>query len=414
MFKGFENWQMGLLGEKLGHSFSALIHPKIGDYQYQLYEVAPEKLGGFLQNSNFAGLNVTIPYKKQVMEYLDDIAPMAKKIGAVNTIKKMPNGSLIGYNTDYDGFKYLLQNNKVVIKDKKVLILGSGGAAVMVSAVLEELGAKEIVMISRKGENNYQNIHKHYDAQAIINATPVGMYPNNYQAPLDISHFKACESVVDLIYNPLRTKLVTEAKMQGINAVGGLEMLVAQAAVSASIWCEREIEAEEIEKIITWLNKKMENIVLIGMPGCGKTTIAQKLSALLDKEAVDLDEMFSAHFHQTPEEVINNEGEEVFRQMEHEITKLAGKRSGIIIAAGGGTVTRRENYFPLKQNGVIVYLKRDLAKLPKEGRPLSQRNDLAELYQKRKSDYKYFADLTLAMTDDAEDNLRRLLPMLAE
>lgn len=159
MFKGFEKWQMGLLGEKLGHSFSALIHPKIGDYQYQLYEVAPEKLGGFLQNSNFAGLNVTIPYKKQVMKYLDDIAPMAKKIGAVNTIKKMPDGSLIGYNTDYDGFKYLLKNNKVVIKDKKVLILGSGGAAVMVSAVLEELGAKEIVMISRKGENNYQNIH---------------------------------------------------------------------------------------------------------------------------------------------------------------------------------------------------------------------------------------------------------------
>ena len=412
MLKGYEDLQMGLLGEKLGHSFSALIHPKIGDYSYELYEVAQSELAQFLQKQDFAGLNVTIPYKKQVMEYLDDISPMAKKIGAVNTIKRMSDGSLVGYNTDYDGFKYLLSNNKIEIKDKKVLVLGSGGASVMAVCALKDSGAKEVIVISRQGENNYQNIHRHYDAQVIVNTTPVGMYPHNYAAPIEINQFKQCESVVDLIYNPLRTKLVVEAQERGINAVGGLEMLVAQAAVSASIWCEKDIKQSEIAKIISWLNEKMENIVLIGMPGCGKTTIAKNLSELLNKEMVDLDEMFVEYFKKTPEEVINIDGEDNFRQMEHQIAQMIGQKSGIIISTGGGIVTRKENYFPLKQNGIIVFLKRDLAKLAKDGRPLSQRNDLAELYQKRKANYEYFADLTFEMTDDIDDNIKRLLKAL--
>ena len=408
MLTGFADRQMGLLGEKLGHSFSALIHPKLGDYSYKLMEVAKEDLAEFLEKKDFAGLNVTIPYKKQVMQYLDYIDPMAKKIGAVNTIKRA-DGSLAGYNTDYAGFKYLLKRNGINIEQKKVLVLGSGGASAMIICVLEELGAKEIVVISRQGENNYHNLFKHYDAQVIINATPVGMYPQNYNSPVDISLFPKCESVVDIIYNPLRTKLIVEAMNLGLKTAGGLEMLVIQAAVSAEIWCEETIEETEMENIIAWLTQKMQNIVLIGMPGSGKTTIAKMLAQELKREMFDMDEVFSEHFNKTPEEVINTEGEEVFRQMEQEIAQMLGQKSGVIIATGGGTVTRKENYFPLKQNGVIFYLKRDISKLPKDGRPLSQKNDLNELYQRRKTNYEYFADFTIEMQPDNKENITAII-----
>lgn len=404
---------MGLLGEKLGHSFSPLIHQKLADYEYKLYEVAKENLTDFITAKNFDGLNVTIPYKKDVLAFLDEIDPKAEAIGAINTIKN-ENGKLIGYNTDYDGFLYLLHKNGIDVCGKKAIVLGNGGAAAPVREVLKNEGASEIVTISRKGENNYENIAQHYDAEVIVNTTPVGMYPHNGESLLDLKYFTKAEAVVDIIYNPLRTRLVLEALELDITAVGGLDMLVGQAVRACEIWTGESIPLEVWDKTAAWLYKKQQNVVLIGMPGSGKSTQAKLLAEKLCRKCVEIDDLFKPAFGRTPAEIIPIEGEARFRELEHELVTEVGKKSGIVISTGGGVVTRAENYFPLKQNGIIIALERDIAGLATEGRPISQSKDLSELFKERKPLYDKFSDFKIMLAEEQAESLKMLLDVLGE
>ena len=394
-----------LLGEHLSHSFSPRIHSLLGDYSYGIMELSRDELGAFMKSSRFDFLNVTIPYKKEVIPYLSYLSPEAEKIGAVNTVKRTDNGLLIGYNTDYYGFDYTLRKSGISVDGAKVLVLGSGGASMPIKAVLSDRGAKNIITVSRSGENNYENISKHYDADIIINTTPVGMYPNNGERLIDLSLFSSCRGVVDIIYNPLKTALLLDAEALGIPNAGGLSMLVAQAKRAAEIFTDKEIADEEIEKIINVISFEMSNIILVGMPGCGKSTVASALARLSDKTFIDCDDEFSKKFGISPSEAIQTLGEEKFRQMEHEVTLDVGKLTRCVIATGGGVITRRENYAPLHQNGKIFFIERPVEQLAVEGRPLSQSIGTNTLYEKRHPLYLEFSDYTVqnqSVTDTAK------------
>lgn len=402
----------GLLGEKLGHSYSPQIHNALGSYSYGLFEKQPEELEGFLKNGDFHGLNVTIPYKKAVIPYLTELSPVAARLGAVNTVVRREDGSLIGHNTDYFGFKTMVKASGLQVTGKKVLVLGSGGASNTAVAVMQELGA-EVIVISRSGENNYSNLERHRDAAVIVNSTPVGMYPNVADSPVSLEHFPALEGALDLIFNPARTRLLQEAEDRGLVAMNGLLMLVAQAKESAEWFTGSAIEDEKIGIIHRALQKQMQNIVLIGMPGCGKTSVAAELARLTGKEVVDADaEIVKAAGMSIPE-IFAQGGEEAFRKLETEVLSQLGKRSGIILSTGGGCVTKQENYPLLHQNGRIFWLKRSIAALPTDGRPISQSTDLNKLFEIRRPLYEAFADEIIensgTLTDAAGKILEKLL-----
>ncbi len=383
----------GLLGDKLGHSYSPQIHAELGDYEYKLYEKQPEEIEDFIKNSDIDGLNVTIPYKQTVIPFLDKISPEVREIGSVNTILKREDGSLYGDNTDIYGFKYLLKSKGIDVKGKKAIVLGSGGTSKTACAALKHLGAGEIVVISRSGEDNYDNIAKHADAQIVINTTPVGMYPNNGKSPVDLSVFDRLEGVADVIYNPAKTALLLQAERMGIPFTGGLPMLVAQAKRASEIWSGEYVYDAVIEEITHSLELQMKNIVLIGMPGCGKSTIARLLSKELGREVIDADKVIVKNAGMTIPEIFESEGEEGFRRRETEALKEICKLSGKIIATGGGCVTRNENYDILKQNGTVVYIKRRLDKLSKKGRPLSQTTSAERMFAIRRPMYERFSDI---------------------
>lgn len=403
-----ENFRTGLIGRKLGHSFSPEIHSYLADYEYKLYEMEEEQVGEFLKSCPLKALNVTIPYKKTVMPFLTHISETAMRIGSVNTIVKRDDG-LYGYNTDYYGFSYMVKKSGIEIKDKKVLVLGSGGASLTVIAVLSDMKAREIITISRTGENNYENISRHRDADVIVNTTPVGMYPNNGEAPVDLKMFDSLSGVLDLIYNPSETRLLYDAKMLGIPYINGLSMLVAQGKKAAEIFTGEEISDSEIDSITKRLSEKTRNIVLIGMPGCGKSTAGKLLSERLSREFVDTDEIIERDSGMPIPEIFSLYGEEEFRKREHEAASEAGKGKGTVIATGGGIITRAENRYPLKQNSVTVWLKRDLSLLPLDGRPVSQNNSLTELYKKRAPLYEDFADITVSVSENAEETVQRII-----
>ena len=279
----------GLLGRRLSHSYSPQIHSYLGDYSYGLFEKEPEELEDFLRNGDFTGLNVTIPYKKDVIAYLDELSPVAKKMGAVNTIVRRADGTLYGHNTDYFGFHYMVQKSGLNVKGKKVLVLGSGGASNTAVAVLEELGAN-VIVISRSGENNYGNLSRHYDARVIVNTTPVGMYPNTGTSPVEPEHFDDLEGILDVIYNPQRTQLLMDGENLMVPTENGLWMLVAQAKESAEYFLGKKLNDQLISEIHHKLTVQMQNIILIGMPGCGKTTVGQALAEKLGREFMDADE----------------------------------------------------------------------------------------------------------------------------
>lgn len=398
----------GLLGETLGHSYSPQIHGYLGSYSYQLFEKQPNELGDFLLNGNFHGLNVTIPYKKAVIPYLAELSPVAARLGAVNTVVRREDGSLIGHNTDYFGFRTMVEASGLKVKGKKVLILGSGGASNTAVAVMQELGG-EVVIISRSGENNYSNLSKHRDAAVIVNTTPVGMYPNVADSPLSLEQFSALEGVLDLIFNPARTRLLQEAETRGLVAMNGLLMLVAQAKESAEWFTGGAIDQELIGSIHQKLQKQMENIILIGMPGCGKTSVAAELSRLTGKEVVDADAEIVAAAGRSIPEIFAQEGEEAFRKLETTVLQQLGKRSGIILSTGGGCVTRKENYPLLHQNGRIFWLQRDISALPTDGRPISQKSDLNELYEIRRPLYEAFADQVIENNGTLADAANQIL-----
>lgn len=381
----------GLLGKSLKHSYSPQIHNMIADYNYDLFQMESEDLPKFFRESDFHGINVTIPYKKAVLPYCNHLSDCAKALGSVNTILRLDDGTFYGHNTDYFGFMYLIKHANVVVSNKKVLVLGSGGASVTVVAVLKELGAN-VVVISRTGENNYANISNQKDASLIINTTPVGMYPDNGSTPVDLSQFPQLECVVDLIYNPARTKLLLDAEKMGIQAENGLRMLVAQAAESAKLFLKKDIPDDKIEEIHQKLASQMENVILIGMPGCGKSTVGKLLADQLEREFIDADDYLSRYCGVSIPDIIERNGETSFRKMESEVLRELGKGSGLVIATGGGCVTTPCNYEYLHQNGLIIWLQRDLTLLPTDGRPISQKTSINKIYQNRAHLYRDFAD----------------------
>ena len=402
----------GLLGRKLGHSYSPQIHAHLGEYPYTLFEKEPEEIEVFLKTGDFTGINVTVPYKKTVIPYLDELTEVAQKMGAVNTIVRR-NGKLIGHNTDPFGFLTMLEDSGLTVAGKKVLVLGSGGASNTAVAVLKELGA-QVVIVSRSGENNYENLHLHQDARVIVNCTPVGMYPNVGVSPIALDLFPQLEGVLDMIYNPARTKLLLDAESRGLVAVNGLLMLVAQAKESAQWFLEQTISREKIPEIHSLLRRQMENIILIGMPGSGKSTIGAILAQKTGRKLVDADSYLVEKAGKPIPDIFAEGGEEAFRALETAVLAELGKQSGLILATGGGCVTREENYGLLHQNGRIFCLNRELEKLPTDGRPLSQATKLTEMYQIRKPLYHRFADRFISNNGSPEAAAEEILKLWEE
>lgn len=402
----------GLLGEKLGHSYSPQIHSMLADYEYKLFEKAPEELEDFLKSGEFDGLNVTIPYKKSVMPYCAELSPTAAQIGSVNTIVRRSDGSLYGDNTDAFGFENLIVHNGIEVKGKKALVLGTGGASVTAQAVLKNLGASEVVVISRKGEDNYENIAKHADAEIIANTTPVGMYPNNGKAAVDLTQFPKLSGVLDVVYNPARTALLLQAEKLCIPCAGGLYMLVSQAKRSCELFTGKSIPDSEIDRIERVLSHQMQNIVIIGMPGSGKTAVSTMLAERLGRKIFDTDTIVSEKAGVTIPEIFAAQGEAGFRKLETEATAEVGKLSGNIISTGGGVVTVADNYELLHQNGVIVWIERDTNKLARDGRPISLSSDLNELYAARLPLYERFADIKADNNGDINDTVNAIMEII--
>lgn len=386
----------GLIGEKLSHSFSPQIHSHLCDYSYKLFEMSEDEVGQFVRSNKYDSVNVTIPYKKTVMPFLDEISDEAKRIGSVNTIIRTKSGALRGENTDYFGFSYLLEKSGIEINGQKVLILGTGGASLTAKTVCADLGAKSITFVSRNGDVNYQNVYeKCADTEVIINCTPVGMYPKNLVSPIELDRFPALVGVADMIYNPAKTKLLLDAERLGIKNINGLSMLVAQAKRACELFLGEKIENSEIDKICSMIESETGNIILIGMPGCGKSTVAQVLSEITGRELIDTDELIVKNEGRSIPEIFASEGEEHFRACESRVAEQVGKLSGKIISTGGGIITREVNLNSLRQNGTIFFIRRDLDLLSRDGRPLSQGANLEEMYKKRLPLYLTFADYTV-------------------
>ncbi len=389
--------EYGLIGEKLGHSFSKIIHEKLADYTYELCPLAKDELDAFMTAKQFKAINVTIPYKQDVIPHCDVLDDSAKRIGVVNTIVNR-DGKLFGYNTDFAGFLYNLNAHGITLKDKKVMICGSGGTCKTVTAVAEYMGAKEILVVSRSKKENavtYEECIRHKDVDVVVNASPKGMHPDNGESPLDLSNFPNCKAVVDVIYNPLKTRLLQQAEQLGMKAVNGLEMLVAQAKFAVEHFLSTEIENDKIDQITLELLKQLTNIVLIGMPSSGKTLTGKALCKYIDKTVVDTDAVIVERSGMSIKEMFARHGEAYFRQWEHDVIEEFSKQNGLIIATGGGAIKNEENIQNLKQNGVVMFIDRDLEHLlVTDDRPLSKdTNAVAKLYEERYPLYTKYGDL---------------------
>lgn len=391
----------GLLGRKLGHSLSPQIHEKLGDYKYELFCREPEELEKFFSDTSLKGYNVTIPYKVDAFRACDEKSERAKKIGSVNTCIRREDGTLYGDNTDYFGFSYMAKKAGACFAGKKVLVLGSGGASLTVQVVAKDEGAREVVVVSRTGENNYENISLHADADIIVNTTPVGMFPNNGERLIDLGIFTSCSCVLDLIYNPLKTQLLLDAEKLGISCANGLIMLVAQAVKAAEQFIKTEIPEEKIDEVYSSLLNERKNIVLVGMPGSGKSTVGRLLAEKLGREFADTDEMIEERENKKIPRIFAERGEAYFRDVESLCVREAGKRMALVIATGGGAVLREENRNAIKENSVVVFLDRDLSSLATEGRPLSSSEEkLKKMQEIRYPIYKEIADFTVKTDPD--------------
>ena len=398
----------GLIGETLGHSWSVPIHHALGCEAYRLYELKPDELGSFLEKSCIGGLNVTIPYKKAVIPYCASIDPYAETIGSVNTLVPDKNGKLLGYNTDALGLSYIAKRSGISFRDAKVVILGSGGTSLTARAVARTEGARESVVVYRSGENNYGNLSLHQDADLLVNTTPVGMYPHNGECLVDLNAFPGLKGVLDVIYNPARTALLMQAERLGIPHSGGLPMLTAQAVAAEEKFFDRKIPDSETERIAGMLRRDMTNIVLIGMPGSGKTTVGKALAEKTGRQMIDIDEEIVKAAGCPIPEIFINSGEPGFRKIETDAVREAGKETGKIIMTGGGVVTRRENYEPLHQNGWIYQLDRDLSLLPVDGRPISQKTGAMELFRQRAPLYASFRDVLISNNGPIEETVEKI------
>ena len=400
--------KFGLIGQNIAISLSPRIHKSFFDYSYELFSVSEEQMNEMLGTRDFDGLNVTIPYKKAVMPFLDEISPLAKRIGSVNTIVNR-NGRLSGYNTDYYGFLRTLQNTKVKVKGKKALVLGSGGASLAVKTALADEGA-EVIIISRSGKDNYENISRHYDASVIVNTTPVGKFPHNDETPLALDGFNNLEAVIDINYNPVKSRFLIDAERKNARVSGGLTMLVFQAKKSAEHFTGEPVPDEKAERTEREILSEMKNIVLIGMPSCGKSTVGKIISGKMKRQFVDTDIMIENEYGASPSSIITEKGEAHFRSLEAEQVKKAAKMTGAVISIGGGAVLRQENVDYLRQNGVLVYLDRPVDELISTDRPLSK--NIEELFRIRQPFYENAADLKIKSQQSAEETAELLIKNL--
>lgn len=406
----------GLIGERLTHSYSPQIHKELaGDvYSYDLCPLSPNELEGFVASRRLDAYNVTIPYKKAIIPYLDHVSDEARRIGAVNTVISDADGRLWGYNTDYFGFLKTVERLSVELQCKKALVLGSGGASLTAQAVLSDLGA-DVVVISRSGNDNYKNVYDlHSDAGFIVNCTPVGMYPNTGATPIDLSRFKRLVGVVDMVYNPSRTRLIYEAELRGIPCANGLYMLVAQAAEASRLFLNntRQFTDGDMLRIKQRIASESKNIVLVGMPGSGKSTIGKILSEKLSRQLIDTDALIVERTRIDIPTIFEKYGEAEFRRIESEVCADVCKQSGKVIATGGGVVTRPENRYSIKQNSTVVFIERDLTALPVEGRPLSQTTSLEKMLHARLPLYLDFSDYRIqnrGLPEDAADEILRII-----
>ncbi len=394
--------EYGCIAEHLSHSFSKEIHARLADYRYELQELSPCEVADFLMQRDFRGINVTIPYKQTVIPFLDEISPIAKSIGAVNTIVHR-DGRLIGYNTDFWGMKYLLEVEKINLQGKKVLIFGTGGTSKTARAVASHLGAREIIVVSRtesEGVITYEMASaRHNDARIIINTTPAGMYPHEEDKPydIDLADFPALEGLLDAIYHPLRSELVLAARKRGVRAIGGLTMLVVQAAVAVEKFLDTPLSPQRVAAVDREIRMSKENIVLIGMPGCGKSSVGARLAKKYDRRLLDTDTVVREMTGKTPAVLIEQGGEAAFRDIEAEALRRVAAESGVVIATGGGAVLREENVRRLRRNGRLIFLDRPPEELPvTDDRPLSRdRERLMQRYAERIDKYRAAADVIL-------------------
>ena len=404
--------KFGLLGRTLKHSYSKVIHEYFSLYSYDLFEVEPDQLVGFLNDASICGFNVTIPYKEQIIQHLDYVDETVKTIGAVNTVVRR-GGKLYGYNTDILGMQYMLERADIKVDGRVVAVLGSGGTSHTAVALLKKLNAKEILVVSRSGEMNYERVRERSDVQVVINTTPVGMYPDTQNSPIDLTCFNKLEAVVDVVYNPRKTKLLYQAESLGVKCVGGLSMLVAQAKFALELFTDTRFSNDIIPPIIKRIEKQSTNIVLVGMPGCGKTQTGKRIARALKLEFIDTDAHIVEHFGMDIPTIFERFGEAEFRRVESQILQDVGKKGGQVIATGGGVVENLNNHFSLKQNGRIVYLKRDIEKLATKNRPLSKDLEHVKgLYARRKDKYEFFADITVENQERIEDTVKEVINKL--
>lgn len=399
----------GLIGEKLGHSFSKDIHTLLGNGEYELMPLAREELDAFLKARDFCGVNVTVPYKKAVIPYLDELSPEAAHIGAVNTIVNR-NGRLCGYNTDLFGFAYLCRAAGVDMTGKKVLVFGSGGTCLTVSEAARQAGAASITVISRRGEDNYENLSRHADAEILVNTTPVGMFPDLDGCAADPARFPKLAGAADVVYNPLETEFIRRAREQGVPAANGLRMLVAQAVRADALFFAKEPDDGVCETIFQKIAAQRRSIVLIGMSGCGKTTVGTALAALLDRELADTDALIEAKSGMRVPEIFAKQGEAAFRALERETVRELSGRNGLVIATGGGAAMDEENVRALRKNGFLVFLKRKLPELAIADRPKTpDRAALAALWERREPVYAACCDAAVENEDAPERTAREII-----
>lgn len=400
------------IGRKLGHSYSKLIHNAFNKYDFDLIEVEPEKARDFMLTAPFKGITITIPYKQLALEVSDVASPEAQRIGCANTLVRRDDGKLYAYNTDYAGFAFMAQQAGVSFQNAKVLILGSGGTSLTTRTVAADLGAREVVIVSRSGPVNYDNVVQlHADADVIINATPVGMYPETNAAPLDLTPFKNLKGLLDVVYNPMRTRLKLQAMQRNIPCGDGLKMLVAQAKFCMDHFLLTEHDNAIVTEVTGMIRRQTANVVLVGMPGCGKTTIAQAVAEKLERQVVDIDAEIVARANMPIKDIFATQGEQAFRDLESQVIADIAKQSNLVIATGGGAIIRQENRLNLASNGFIYHIDRNLDALQlNAGRPLSTDLEAVQkLYQQRAPLYEAARDACIDNNHSIQDAVNELL-----
>lgn len=415
----------GLVGRTLGHSWSRQIHERLGSAPYALHELEPDEVATFVRDGAWRGLNVTIPYKRRAAELADERSPRVERLGAANTLVRREDGSILAENTDVLGFFWMLarfcrrelgSSVSEALGSRKALVLGSGGASQAVRLALEEYAGMDVVTVSRSGKETYEGLaRRHADAALVVNTTPVGMFPNCPASPLDeetLSALTGLVAVLDVVYNPRRTGLLLAAERLGLPAESGLAMLVAQALYASELFQGRDLDDSLVAEVEGQIRAQTENVVLIGMPGAGKSSCGRALARLLGRPFVDVDEAIALECGRSAAQIIREDGEEAFRAVETEVTGRYAARSGLVLACGGGVVTREENRDLIRQNARVVFLDRPIAELSDDGRPMSQTKGVERLAAERMDAYRSWADVTLPCTGspagDAE-LARRLL-----